>query len=582
MKLFFKMYLTCALTLMCAAAAMAVGEDNSIGRFGITWTFDRELSEQAEPGKYQYGRFANGDFWVRNPDEESREVRVIGISPESIAVQFEFKASGGITGTFGEDATVTQDNTDATGKVIAQHDGTLYLYDVDGEFNTTDTISDGSASMVADTINKRIINGSMLEPPVQRTQGYDSYIYTWHERRGVLYGPAYDDALNAARHGGEPLSIDNPLVIAPDDGQAESLVSTGSAAPELRNTRRLVRTAAILTVVADEPSEGSFRPSYFPIENKAVEFNIDVFADNDVYNSVLESKPPVPSVPDWEDAGGWFEGPWLQHVPHWHSGGIVARRHQHGYGRQDATRVGVAALMLNLDYDDSTKEKLLTRFVQLGIDLFGAVQCARQGNGVYDHWRANGGHNHGRKFPVLFAGLVLGDEEMMTIGRRTGQYVYYDDDGEPHEDYGEGNPPPDYFHFAEDDQIFYVRQSDIENRDYEQDDSGLPEWRIRQAWMPGHGSSNWNARYRNVVGCSLSGYVLALHIMDSAVEARYGTGARDLWNNPAIFDYTDRYVRKYDGEHGVNRAHFHRFQKDMWDAYRDDYPPLWTPDSMRR
>jgi len=50
---------------------------NYLEQFGIRWTFDKELSLEPEPGKYQYGTFANGDYWVVGP------VNIIAIDPPS-------------------------------------------------------------------------------------------------------------------------------------------------------------------------------------------------------------------------------------------------------------------------------------------------------------------------------------------------------------------------------------------------------------------------------------------------------------------------------------------------------------------
>ena len=67
------------------------------------------------------------------------------------------------------------------------------------------------------------------------------------------------------------------------------------------------------------------------------------------------------------------------------------------------------ALLLLLDDPQRTRETLLLRFVQKGIDYYGVVQSDG------DLWSANGGHNSGRKWPILFAGLLLGHDGMMHV-----------------------------------------------------------------------------------------------------------------------------------------------------------------------
>ena len=109
----------------------------------------------------------------------------------------------------------------------------------------------------------------------------------------------------------------------------------------------------------------------------------------------------------------------------------------------------MAALILYLDDPNTQKETLLIRYVQLGIHLFGIVK-----NGGIYNWINDGGYANCRKFPILFAGMVLDDADMKNIGRKSGDYLY---EGP----YGPGNVPPDYIHFGEDDQTFYITESDI-------------------------------------------------------------------------------------------------------------------------
>ena len=48
-------------------------------------------------------------------------------------------------------------------------------------------------------------------------------------------------------------------------------------------------------------------------------------------------------------------------------------------------------------------------FVQYGIDLLGIVRAGHPG------WPAHAGHGSGRKWPILFAGVMLGDEEIQSF-----------------------------------------------------------------------------------------------------------------------------------------------------------------------
>ena len=80
--------------------------------------------------------------------------------------------------------------------------------------------------------------------------------------------------------------------------------------------------------------------------------------------------------------------------------------YQPQYGRELGRSAAVASLILMTDLPPAKKEKLLIGFVQNGIDLWGIVRAGFHG------WQARGGHGSGRKWPIVFAGIMLGDDEM--------------------------------------------------------------------------------------------------------------------------------------------------------------------------
>ncbi|MBI5563741.1 MAG: hypothetical protein HY870_02525, partial [Chloroflexi bacterium] len=311
---------------------------NQLAQFGITWTFDRS---------YEYGQFANGDYWVVGP------LTITAISPASI-----------LSGT-------------------------------------------------------RTLNGSMINPSPHNgsTQGYDSAMYGG-------YGPDFDAALNFARPNGQALSAANPLIVQPGSSLVSSIsLPAAGARPQLK-------TAAILTVLATPAPVGSFRPPYSG-SDKTIRFNA---AQLD--RARLARLAPVAGTPGLAEVERYFERPWIDHVPGW-----IGRYHHPAenmpdYGREIAAEVGSGALMLNLDFTPQTKETLLVRYVQLGIDLYGVAI-----NGGEENWPANGGHASGRKWPIVFAGIMLDDHAMQHIGPGDGSGTVM---------------------FGEDGQTFYVTQADID------------------------------------------------------------------------------------------------------------------------
>lgn len=83
--------------------------------------------------------------------------------------------------------------------------------------------------------------------------------------------------------------------------------------------------------------------------------------------------------------------------------------------------MGVASLLLLLDYSRERKERLLINFVQYGIDLWGIVRAGHRG------WPAHGGHGSGRKWPIIFAGILLGDADMQSPKKKHPKVVFGED-----------------------------------------------------------------------------------------------------------------------------------------------------------
>jgi hypothetical protein len=379
----------------------------------------------------------------------------------------------------------------------------------------------------------RTINGSMINPsPLNGLyQGYDSETYGIH-------GPYFEDSLNVARPDGLDLSSGNPLIVQPHSSLVSSIsVEEGGHRPQLQ-------TAAILTVLESAPPSGSFRPPYTNI-NKDINYNI-----SQLDYSKLSSLQTLSKVLDISTVADYFERPWLDHVPDWPSRYTHPVDNMPDYGRELCTEMGEAALMLNLNFTQQQKETLLIRFLQLGIDLYGISE-----DGGENNWIPNGGHQAGRKWPILFAGIMFNDNNMKNIGP------------------GDGTGT---ISFQEDGQTFYVTQSDIDMVheegyaqiqvfEYEQSDLGLPDWGIRHSYEPLIDNKNWEADYRRCCTAnSWIGFVLAAHIMD----------AKQLWQHDVLFDYMDRYMDIE--EPGIWTRTTSYFAEEMWDTYRADYGNIYT------
>jgi len=360
----------------------------------------------------------------------------------------------------------------------------------------------------------RTRHGSMIDPDPRATvQGYDSAMF------GAEGGNRFDATTNVALG----VARDRPLRLEP----GMSLVSTISH--QQPGQLPQLETCAVLTCVGQVPPDDAFRPPYCG-KDKRVRWR-----KQQLDLSRLARLTAPPGAPHPADLAQRFERPWLDHIAGWTGRFLHPRLNMPDYGRDIADLVGLAALVLQLDHDDAAKEPLVIAMVQLGIDLFGIVE-----NG--GRFAADGGSGSGRKFPILFAGAVLKDQEMLRLAREQGAA------------------------FAEDVQTFYVEQtsSGVWNRgygDYGPEDEGLPEWGNRHRDDPSVDRKTWTSDpYRRC--CTANawlGFVLATRIM----------GLQQAWGHDALFDYVDRYLQ-VEAPGAWTRA-FHPFAERMWDRYRAEF-----------
>ena len=160
-----------------------------------------------------------------------------------------------------------------------------------------------------------------------------------------------------------------------------------------------MKTAAVLTSLSEAPPADAFRPTY-------VGANKEIFRASSLRWDRLQNLPvdatqyPVPPFSQYER---YLERPWLDHLNGaWEGQWLLPVDNQPGYGREVARIVGTASLLLNTDASQDQKRRLLYGLVQYGIDLHGMVQLGAVFN-------EGGGITSGRKWPVLFAGLMLDD-----------------------------------------------------------------------------------------------------------------------------------------------------------------------------
>ena len=420
----------------------------------------------------------------------------------------------------------------------------------------TVTEKDGSAR------NGSMLNPRVLDPASKGQQGYDSRL------------PYYEANLNVTRD----VSADKPLVIVPGN----SLVSmtsyeertkdtlTGSRRPNAPTTTwALLRTAAVLTVLDAPAPAGSFRPAYSATD-KRIRYNVGGMD----YRALRRLKP-VPGAPGLAQAERYFERPWIDNmVALWSLEDNAPAENMPRVGVDACRLVEEGSLLLNLDIPEANKACLLTRLVQLGIDLHGIVTTGDFGRTAY---LSAGSHRSGRKWPIIFAGMVLHEEGMRNVQgvfAEDIQVYYYDDPSLP-----DGVRGKKGWTGAT---VLYGRVVGGQRRTYEHKHPS--EWTVDGRGNPGDpkAGSDSDRRQESYRGCCTGGSWVGM-----ALCARL-MGAVGHWNYPAFFDYEDRVMTEDLAplqeaiEKGTGKPwgpgtkpRPDSFVGRMWEAYRPESGPLF-------
>ena len=348
-------------------------------------------------------------------------------------------------------------------------------------------------------------------------------------------GQAYDDRIeryNAA------LLRKPPFSLKPN----ESLISTISILPpDLTNGVYLdlmgydvvrqggtwcathVKSAAVLTCLAAPPPPNSFRPPYAGSTKT-------LHSADKLRTDLLPNVEPAPGAPALDKYARLFERPWIDHL------GAASRslhpaQNMPNYGREIATAVGEAGLLLCCNYPPEQKRPLLIGLIQVGLDNYGAVLANKHA------WPSNGGHDIGRKFPILFAGLMLDNKEMLARDDYDVQEdiaTYFGSDGK-HLWTGWQNSGHKY---AADVMYSFMRDTKEDEKGHPLDYEHLPPTKWNDPPFAGRNMFPWDKYepYRRLVAAAIIGQGLAARML----------GLKQAWNHGAFFAYCDRWVYEND------------------------------------
>ncbi len=386
---------------------------------------------------------------------------------------------------------------------------------------------------------KTFRNGSMLNPPVTAFSGYDGRFTNCFK---------------------ENLTAKYPLNMKPGD----SLISTVSL-KELQQNQIIpdvgkrniedtpLKTAAILTCLAELPPADAFRPAY--CDEKKGKFR----TASEIRWELLPKYPAIGKVPKFEYLERAFERPWIDHVYGWESRELHPSENMPGYGRELARIVSIAGLMMCSDFTTEQKQKICYGLIQVGLDNWAIARRGKKGEA--GGWPAAGGYGNGRKFPIVFAAVLLNDKEMLNQKENIREASFDEDE---HTIWGKSWTGA---------KVVFAGQYPLVGDKIK--DRGPYEHLQPKDW-PGPKKTQSESYRRCCTSLSWVGEALAAKMLK----------AESVWAHEPFFAYVDRWMTEEDtsqlkvikeslgSDMGIRQGEvFDPWVKEMWKKYREDFKP---------
>jgi hypothetical protein len=380
---------------------------------------------------------------------------------------------------------------------------------------------------------QRVRNGFMLNPPAKMEVAYDSGVRNW-------FTPSLIQKLPVTMKPGDSLvstiSMPKNLVL---HAQLRNKIERGvdDSSP--------IRTAAVLTCVSEPQPPDTFRPGFCDRRQR-------IYLARNLKRDLLPRAAATKSIPKIRQYIRFTQRPWVGTC---FFGFEEPVENMPQYGLEYGRVVGISALLLCTDLKQQQKEPLLVNFVQIGIDLGSMVRAGHPG------WTGWGGHGSGRKLPIVFAMLLLGDDELAGISLSYPKVSFGEDEQTAYGDCWTGA------------KVVFAGHSGI--------DAATGEGRSRgSGWGPYEHTppSQWkdgqntSESYRRC--CTSVGWVaqaLTLRLMQ----------AEQAWGHDAFFDYVDRWMYEDDSafvktiKEATGRDHDRDWarQGQAWDAFVNE---MWA------
>ena len=365
---------------------------------------------------------------------------------------------------------------------------------------------------------QRVRNGFMLNPPAQMKVAYDSGIRNW-------FDPSLIQKLPVTMKPGDSLvstiSMPTGLVL---HAQLRNKIERGvdDSSP--------IRTAAVLTCVSAPQPPDAFRPAFCDRAQK-------IYLARNLKRELLPTARATRSIPKIQQFIRFTQRSWVGTC---FFGFEEPVENMPQYGLEYGRVVGIAAVLLCAGLKPEQKEPLLVNYVQVGIDLGGIVRAGHPG------WTGWGGHGSGRKLPIVFAGLLLGDDELANINQSFPKVSFGEDEQTAYGDCWTGA------------KVVFAGHSGIDAATgagrSRGNDWGPYEHTPPSQWKDGHNTSESYRRSTTSVGWVAQ--AMALRLLH----------AEKFWNHDAFLDYVDRWMYEDDNA----------FVKTIKEATGRDYNKQWA------
>jgi hypothetical protein len=340
-------------------------------------------------------------------------------------------------------------------------------------------------------------NGSMLNPPVTAFSAYDGRF------------------ANGFR---QELAAKYPLELKPGDSLV-SMISfePGQVADKVPgNESYFIKAAAVLTCLKEPVPADTFRPGYCDLKKDVLHRAAEIHWERLPGVAAPADKPTW----SWLELERAFQRPWIDHVYSWESRDMHPADNMPGYGREISSVVGVAALQLCTDAPRDQKTRLCQGMIQVGIDNWAIAKRGKSGES--GGWISQGGFGYGRKFPIIFAAILLQDQEMLNISKNAPETAFSEDQAT---EFGQTWTGAN---------VRYTGEFPLTG----QTDRGPYEHLWPGLWPGPDRTQSEGYRRASSISSSVA-EALAAHLMK----------AEKIWDHDAFFAYMDRWMYEEDAEH---------------------------------